>query len=538
VTYPTKPDAAYDYVSYQAGYPTTPLPAAQVAADFAEHKTSIDEVVEFLQVSHRSDGLLQSGVVDPQSLSTATVALIGGWTPRGTWVTATAYAASDVVEYPAASGNAYVCVTAHTSGTFATDRAADMWQSITALRPDDNIDFTGDNTFAGTSTFNDAVDINAATTFDGTTTFGAAFTATFSGNVTLDGTGKTFSAGSGVTVDLDGAAAVLVPTATAGDNDTTAASTAFVYNEFALRYGRNVLINGDFAIDQRNAGASKTLTAGAAIAYCVDRWYASCTGANVTVQQVAGTSPNPYALKFTGLAGNTGVLLGQRIEAADAAHLYNQTVYVSLQVKSSSLTSLTWTAYYANTADTFSSKTQIATGTISSISSTLASKSFSFSAGTGVTTGLCIEFTGGALLGSQTLQIENVQLEINQVTPFERVPYAERLARCKRYCVRRKATAVTQLALPGFSYITNTQQNYIDRFDVEMRAAPTFSVSATTDFYQVANATTTAATGLTLSVADKWGAFLVCANVSFGSNVPSLLASQNSSAWMQYEAEL
>lgn len=44
---------------------------------------------------------------------------------KGPWVTATAYAPSDIVSQGGAS---YVCIVAHTSGTFATDVAAAKWQ--------------------------------------------------------------------------------------------------------------------------------------------------------------------------------------------------------------------------------------------------------------------------------------------------------------------------------------------------------------------------------------------------------------------------
>lgn len=44
---------------------------------------------------------------------------------KGPWVTATAYAPSDIVSQGGAS---YVCTVAHTSGTFATDLAAAKWQ--------------------------------------------------------------------------------------------------------------------------------------------------------------------------------------------------------------------------------------------------------------------------------------------------------------------------------------------------------------------------------------------------------------------------
>jgi microcystin-dependent protein len=43
---------------------------------------------------------------------------------RGTWVTATAYAVNDTATE---GGNLYLCLIAHTSGTFATDLAANRW---------------------------------------------------------------------------------------------------------------------------------------------------------------------------------------------------------------------------------------------------------------------------------------------------------------------------------------------------------------------------------------------------------------------------
>ena len=44
---------------------------------------------------------------------------------RGAWLTATAYAVGDAIEE---GGSGYVCVVAHTSGTFATDLTAVKWQ--------------------------------------------------------------------------------------------------------------------------------------------------------------------------------------------------------------------------------------------------------------------------------------------------------------------------------------------------------------------------------------------------------------------------
>ena len=97
MTFPAKPKTPYDYVSFQTGSPTDPLPANQVAGNFASHKTSIDAVIEFQKLVQRSDGRLNNGSVRPETLSAGTVALIGKWAPRGNWLTATAYAANDLV---------------------------------------------------------------------------------------------------------------------------------------------------------------------------------------------------------------------------------------------------------------------------------------------------------------------------------------------------------------------------------------------------------------------------------------------------------
>jgi hypothetical protein len=127
MTFPTKPQNPYDYVTFQAGNPATPLPANQVASDFASHKASNDAIIEFQKLVQRSDGRLNNGSVRPETLSAGTVALIGKLTPRGNWLTATVYAVNDLVPQ---SNNLYVCIVAHTPGTFASDLAASKWPLI------------------------------------------------------------------------------------------------------------------------------------------------------------------------------------------------------------------------------------------------------------------------------------------------------------------------------------------------------------------------------------------------------------------------
>jgi hypothetical protein len=201
----------------------------------------------------------------------------------------------------------------------------------------------------------------------------------------------------------------------------------------------NRIINGAMAIDQRNAGASQTITAAAALAYTVDRWYAYCTGANVTGQRVAGTGNNQFAYRFTGAASVTGIGFGQRIEAANSFDLAGSTVTLGVDLANSVLTSVTWTVYYATTSDTFGTlasptRTQISTGTFT-VNSTLSRYSTQIFIPSAATTGIEIVFSVGAQT-SGTWTIDNVQLEAGPLaTPFERRLVGLELLLCQRYFV-------------------------------------------------------------------------------------------------------
>lgn len=200
---------------------------------------------------------------------------------------------------------------------------------------------------------------------------------------------------------------------------------------------RNRIINGDMDTDQRNAGVAQTFTAAAALAYSVDRWYGYCTGANVTGQQIAGATAGQFRYRFTGAASVTAIGFGQRIEQLNSADLASTTATLSVDLANSLLTTVTWTAFYATTANTFGTlasptRTQIATGTFT-VTSTVTRYSTNISISAAATTGIEIVFTVGAQT-SGTWTIGNVQLEPGTVaTPFERRSYGQELALCQRY---------------------------------------------------------------------------------------------------------
>lgn len=200
---------------------------------------------------------------------------------------------------------------------------------------------------------------------------------------------------------------------------------------------RNILINGSMSIDQRNAGASLTITAGAALAYTIDRWYAYCTGANVTGQRVAGTTPNAFNYRFTGASSVTKIGFAQRIEALNSQYLAGNTATLSVDLANSLLTTVTWTAWYANSTDAFGTlasptRTQIATGTFT-VNSTMTRYSTSIAIPSNATTGIEIEFSVEAQT-SGTWTIGRAQLENSpEQTIFDNRLVQHELLLCQKY---------------------------------------------------------------------------------------------------------
>jgi len=270
----------------------------------------------------------------------------------------------------------------------------------------------------------------------------------------------------------------------------TAATLASI-NGGPLAGTRNRIICGNMAIDQRNAGASQTFTAGAALAYAVDRWYGYCTGANVTGQRVQGASVGQFRYQFTGAASVTAIGFGQRIEQLNSADLAGTTATLSVDLANSVLTTVTWTAFYATTADSFGTlasptRTQIATGTFT-VNSTVTRYSTNISIPSAATTGIEIVFTVGAQT-SGTWTIGNVQLEAGSVaTPFERRSYGQELAMCQRYFQKVSGGGSNSGAISsGVIYNTSSAITYF-KFPATMRAAPTGSVASAGNFSLIVN---------------------------------------------------
>lgn len=112
----------------------------RVDAELAAIALSIAGIRRNLALIQRDDGGVKDAAVELWCLSAAArIALQLEFTPRGHWEAATEYAANDLVDE---GGVSYLCVTAHTAGTFATDYANGLWQVITGATPASGVAFT------------------------------------------------------------------------------------------------------------------------------------------------------------------------------------------------------------------------------------------------------------------------------------------------------------------------------------------------------------------------------------------------------------
>jgi len=338
------------------------------------------------------------------------------------------------------------------------------------------------------------------------------------------------ASGSLVMVVYDGTQFILL-----GGSATNTSSQS--YNGF-----KNRIINGAMVIDQRNAGASQTFTAGGALAYSVDRWYGYCTGANVTGQQVAGTYASSLSrYQFTGAASVTAIGFGQRIEQKNSFDLANTTATLSCYISNSLLTTVTWTAYYANSADSFGTlasptRTQISTGTFT-VTSTRTQYSTNISIPSAATTGIEIVFTVGAQT-SGTWIIDSVQLEKGSTaTSFDYRPYGTEFGLCLRYCYIISGNS--KLIGTGYNRAT-TRCDFFTTLPVTMRASPTATVTSGTNYYYVDySQSATNMNDFSVNITTTQNAIFLNSGLSgLTAGSGNSVLTQNASAFVSFSAEL
>lgn len=289
---------------------------------------------------------------------------------------------------------------------------------------------------------------------------------------------------------------------------TAGISSAYIttLNDGPLAGYRNKVINGDFRIDQRNVGAAQSISAGAALSYTVDRWYAHSTTVAIQGQQILGIGSgaplqNRYVFSKFNQVTPTVVLFGQRIESANTHDLAGNVATISVELAhSASLTDgpgIGWTAFYpAYQPDTFGSivaptKVPFATGTIIAGPSNRR-YSATFPVAVGATMGIEIVFSatgistnsvaiGATAPGGGLIAFGAVQIEKGPVaTPFERRSYAHELMLCQRYFEKTFAQNIAPAqnvntfagSITGTGSATNTAFGAQWWFKVEKFATP------------------------------------------------------------------
>jgi len=277
--------------------------------------------------------------------------------------------------------------------------------------------------------------------------------------------------------------------------------------------GRNKIINGDFRIDQRNAGAA--VTGIASTRYLIDRFVLNIGGNGTFSAQQSAVAPSGFAnsqlFSCTATGGPAVMYFGQRVEGFNLQDLaYNtasaKTITVSFWVRSNKtgtfvlLVSNTSTSrdigktYTIDVANTWELKTLSFVGdTASAIPNTTAiglELKFWLSAGAGWTSGTLpatwtAQLTANEAAGQtvnladstlNTFYITGVQLEAGSVaTPFEHRQYGQELALCQRYYYHKVWNSYPGASV-GIASGTSILICNVD-FPVQMRAVPTLVIT-------------------------------------------------------------
>ena len=365
-------------------------------------------------------------------------------------------------------------------------------------------------------------------------------------NVTLN-----LPATAGTVVAADGSGNVSVTSLTVNSNNISAVNS--------LGF-RNRIINGNMAIDQRNAGASVTPTVDGQYGG-PDRWgYWLSQASKFSVQQstvaptgfsnsVLVTSLSSYAV-----TGNDYFGVIQKIEGFNFADLMwgtanAQTITVSFWVRSSltgtfggAMTNNAFNrsypfSYTISAANTWEQKTVTiagdTTGTwVGSTNGIGAILQFSLGAVSG-RLGTAGAWAGNWFVGSTgstsvvgtngaTFYITGVQLEAGTVaSPFERRDYGRELIMCQRYFWGVSGNASNNMAImTGQAYTTGAILGCFVPI-VQMRAAPTLSYNSLNSWTATAsNANTTTwtieagSTGQLLRISATGGSGLSAGNAS------------------------
>jgi len=358
---------------------------------------------------------------------------------------------------------------------------------------------------------------------------------------------------------------------TAFQNASTQSITSI--NTFGFK---NRIINGGMVIDQRNAGASVTLTSGGV--FVIDRFNCYSNNDGVMTGQQDTSAPSGFinSMKFTtttadsSLAATQYAEVQQIIEGLNIADLAwgtasAATINVSFWVRSSLIGAFGGAirnsannrsyafSYSISTANTWEQKSVTIAGDTSGTWLTTngigiklcfgmgAGSTYSGTAGVW-TAGVLVQPTGAtSVVGTlnATWYVTGVQLEVGtQATSFDFRDYGRELILCQRY-YQKITNGVTDRGIGvGFFYTSSVMVSQIP-FQVNMRSSPTLDVNSGSNYFIIySNSSGTPMNTVTLNDATPYTGAVTASSLSGTSGSAGQFKSNNASSSLAFTAEL
>jgi hypothetical protein len=357
-------------------------------------------------------------------------------------------------------------------------------------------------------------------------------------------------------------------------NDNTTQNTSAYGGGFAFR---NRIINGDMRIDQRNAGASYSVTAGVFGYVSLDRYRVNNSTDGAFTLQQSTTAPTGFSNSLiatvtttdTSIAAGQFAILQQNIEGFNVADLGfgtagASTITLSFWVRSSITGTFTGAllnsatnrsypfSYTINSANTFELKTITVVGDTTGtwLTNNGIGLTVIFALACGSTfTGTAGSWAGATYLGATgqtnllgtngaTFYITGVQLEKGSTaTSFDYRPYGQELALCQRYYIKYGTYSSNSIVAQGSALGTTTA--YVSlTFPVSMRTTPTFNSNTLTIGDGVNAATTVTGAVISSLTSDKYGAIDITVASGLTQYRPYTLRATATTGYTEWSAEL
>jgi hypothetical protein len=367
--------------------------------------------------------------------------------------------------------------------------------------------------------------------------------------------------------------------ATLGTNNLAVTGTASISGGAYISNlgGANKIINGDMAIDQRNAGASVTATD---YGYTLDRWQTGVSQASKFTVQQSSTVPTTgygFSLVATSLSAYA-VLAGDIFRVSQPIEGFNtvdlqwgtanaQTVTISFWVRSSLTGAFGGSvsnnaqnrsypfSYTINAANTWEQKTVTIAGDTTG-TWVGATNGVGVRVNWGLGVGSTYSGTAGAWAGSQlysvtsatsvvgtngaTWYVTGVKFEVGSIaTPFVPDDYEVSFAKCQRYYETILNSNIYRIF--GLQ-VTSTTANFYGTFQVSKRAAGSLvtvgSLSNLSSFNLIDSIATTLTTLVLGAGATATGYELAAGYTSATGNRSAVLYNSGSSITLAVSAEL